>query len=134
MLDYAENTLHCDTAYVVFDRTLTDTQRKKIVQNFSFFGFELLSPYSPALPLPLGDRFAFMGYHLESSDDSDDEEELEGGWCSICYLLVNLVNLVYEVNSFYSAVVAIVCQYSIKSYLYNHNTEHNMVVISYCVL
>ena len=74
LLEYAETTLHCKSAYLFFDRTTPEPERKRIIHDFRYLGFELLSPSHPSLPLTSPD-YLFLGYDLDSGGDSDSDAD-----------------------------------------------------------
>ena len=74
LLEYAEEELHCKFAYIFFDHSTSEIYRKKILRNFHFLGFELLSPTHPKLPVR-SDEYMFLGYEIDPGGDSDSDKE-----------------------------------------------------------
>ena len=74
LLEYAEEELHCKFAYIFFDLSTSELCRKKILRNFHFLGFELLSPAHPKLPVR-SDEYMFLGYEIDPGGDSDSDKE-----------------------------------------------------------
>ena len=83
LLEYAEETLHCKSAFLFFDRSTPEDQRKQIIRSYRFLGFELLSPTHPQLPVK-HDQYLFMAYELDpggggEGDNVGDERDPGGG-------------------------------------------------------
>ena len=70
LLEYGEETLHCEVAYLFFDRTAPERDREKIIRDFKFMGFEMLAPSHPKLPVK-SKEYLFMAYELDCDLEED---------------------------------------------------------------
>ena len=76
LLEYAEETLQCKSAYLFFDRTTPEPERKRIVRDTCYLGFELLAPSHPNLPL-ISQDYLFLGYDLDCGGESDSDADAD---------------------------------------------------------
>lgn len=72
LLEYAEETLHCKATFVFFDCSVSGSQRRQLVHDFRFMGFELLAPAHPLLPVK-SEGYLFMAYQLECESETEDD-------------------------------------------------------------
>jgi hypothetical protein len=73
LLEHAEETLHCRTAYVFFEQSVSPELRRQIFHSFHLMGFQIVPPSDPIMSL-LGSQYYFMSYELGDDDESDNED------------------------------------------------------------
>ena len=71
LLEHAEEQLHCSTAYLFFQQSVSDQLRRDILHSFNLMGFQIVPPSHPVASR-MGSKYYFMSYQLEENSDGED--------------------------------------------------------------